>query len=388
MMPAVNDAPPGLSARRLKPIRGGTWSTLLVIAAVIAASAVMLELGARAFVYAFDWWVPDERINADAYAGAPWTRDYYREFRASGDVEWHSYVYWRRRPYVGTSIHIDKDGIRQTWTPAAAPERRIFVMGGSTVWGTGARDDQTLPSHIARELDASGDPVHVVNYGESGYVTEQSVAMLLERLRASDVPDVVVFYVGAEDVFAAYQNGRAGVPQNEANRALEFNAMQPEALGSALRVMTSGMERVNTLFHRPAPVASPSVSADVLANAIEVHACQNRKIVSGLAHQFGFTPVWFLQPVIFSKPQLTSYEQLERGRYESAREIFDRAYARLRRSDACDATPLHDLSLQFADERAPVFLDAFHISEDGNHRVARAMLPYLTRVLSDRVRHR
>jgi hypothetical protein len=146
---------------------------VLVIAAV---TMVALEAGARLVLHGSVYWMTDPRVAADGYAAAGWPHDYYREFSESGDVDWHPFVYWRRKAYSGVFINIDERGIRRTWTDPKLPARpaRVFVFGGSTVWGTGARDDYTVPSWLAQALSRDGHAVKVVNYGESGYVTRQS----------------------------------------------------------------------------------------------------------------------------------------------------------------------------------------------------------------------
>ncbi len=82
------------------PTRGSRWGSLggrsaphlLVVGAIIFGTLVALETAARLVVYGNDAWRPDYRESADGYGGAPWVAEYYKEFRASGDVDWHPYV--------------------------------------------------------------------------------------------------------------------------------------------------------------------------------------------------------------------------------------------------------------------------------------------------------
>jgi hypothetical protein len=120
---------------------------------------------------------PDWRIEADAYADRSWVTRYYEEFRASDAVRWMPYVYWRRGPYRGRYINVDSSGIRHTLEPtagasAAGSPVKIFMFGGSALWGTGARDE-FIPSILVRELASKGLPAEVINFGESGYVSTQ-----------------------------------------------------------------------------------------------------------------------------------------------------------------------------------------------------------------------
>lgn len=188
----------------------------------------VLELLARIGFGVQETWLVDSRLAADVYENQDRAEDYFREFLQSGDVEWYSYVYWRRKPYQGKYINIDNKGIRRTWNkPASSKDVKIFMFGGSTLWGTGARDEFTIPSLVSKKLQAKwGTDVQVTNYGESGYVSTQELIALMLELQRGNVPDIVVFYDGVNDTFAAFQSGVAGIPQNESNRVAVMIGLQ------------------------------------------------------------------------------------------------------------------------------------------------------------------
>lgn len=340
------------------------------------------------FVYAFEHWRADYRRDADGYGSAEWTARYYEELRESATQEWRPYVYWRRAPYAGEFINVDAEGIRRTWRPESAPGApRIFVLGGSTVWGTGARDAHTLPSELARALSEAGRPALVTNLGESGHVSGQVVASLLVALRRGEVPDLAVIYGGVEDVFSAHQNNAAGLPQNEVNRRREFNAMQPTGLRKLGALLVAGTSRASAiLLQRPQDPATREVSSDIPALARDtVNAfCTNVRAASALGQTFGFAVAAFWQPVIFTKPLLTPYEQGEAARGAAGRELFEASYAIVAGPSPCGAQPLHDVSRIFVDEPNPRFLDAMHLTEIGNREVADAMVPVVLESLTAR----
>jgi hypothetical protein len=152
----------------------------------------------------------DRRIRADTYSDSAFARAYYEEFDGRGTaIRWRSYVYRRRKPFHGKYINVDTAGLRITPapTPPAPASTRpltVFMFGGSTLWGTGARDAFAIPALVAGELRHAGLNVEVTNFGESGYVSTQSLVALLLELRAGRRPDVVVFYDGVNDTFSAY----------------------------------------------------------------------------------------------------------------------------------------------------------------------------------------
>jgi hypothetical protein len=150
---------------------------------------------------------------------------HWREFKLSRKTQYLSYGVWRRAPFTGATINIDDGGIRRT--PGAVcggGSYKVFVFGGSPIWSTGS-PDWVRSRRICRPGSRSakvGRPVCVVNFGESAYVSTQSVITLLTRLHAGDVPNLTLFYDGPNDVYAAFQSARPAVHENVGSIARIF----------------------------------------------------------------------------------------------------------------------------------------------------------------------
>jgi hypothetical protein len=89
-------------------------------------------------------------------------------------------------------------GIRATCAKTAI--LRIWVFGGSTVYGIGTPDSATTPSYLSRELDT--DPsacVEVSDLGVEGFVRNQEVILLAQQLKAGRRPDIAIFYDGINE---------------------------------------------------------------------------------------------------------------------------------------------------------------------------------------------
>ena len=92
----------------------------------------------------------DRRVLSDALKGVPWVNEYFEELDQSWYIEWHPYVYWRRKPFKGKHINIGENGLRYTENGPSVNTGtdvvEIFMFGGSTLWGHGARDEFTIAS--------------------------------------------------------------------------------------------------------------------------------------------------------------------------------------------------------------------------------------------------
>src|SRR5262245_27199169 len=159
------------------------------------------------------------------------------------------------------TINIDEDGLRRT--PGAvcrSDSYKIFAFGGSTMWGTGSPDWGTIPAYLQTAFEnLNKRPICVVNFGESAFVSTQSVITLLARLQSGDVPNVAVFYDATNDIFTAYQSGRATVHENfeSLSRKFETDRVEPPNPFTQL-FKSSGLHRVSTSLANTLTGGAPS----------------------------------------------------------------------------------------------------------------------------------
>jgi lysophospholipase L1-like esterase len=356
-----------IASRSLASIRGfwlfaGVTIVCLVVAEIVAGIGLrMLGSGPVA---------PQHRADAPPVWSA-------------GDVDvpfaWHSYVYWRFQPLATDNVVIDERGLRRTWNERSAAPQRVFVFGGSTAWGAGARDDFTIPSLVAKHLARDPElPSEVTNFGQWAYVSTQELIALLLELQRGNVPDVVVFYDGINDAFSTYQNGRAGVPENEAWRRIDF-----ESPGQALLYRVARRSRIVSLIHRIRGATfdhwappEPAALAGLAEQTIDVYA-SNLAFAEALGARFGFDVLSYWQPVIWSKQEMSPYERSiseETIRELPALDAFTReVWAQVGGHARLAANPrFRDLSRALDDAgEESMFWDWTHITEAGNERIAR-----------------
>jgi lysophospholipase L1-like esterase len=294
-------------------------------------------------------------------------------------LTWTSYSYWRRAPVSGQYVNVDANGLRRTWNPPDLSHRRIrvFMFGGSAVWGTGSRDEYTIPSQLSRMLAKSfGSRVEVVNYGEWGYVTTQELIALLKEIQRGNAPSVAIFYDGYNDIFSAFQNGAAGLPQNEMNRVREFNLLQSGprfylewVRRSSLSILLSNAA---SRLRRASDFARYSRLADdgrLIDDLLSVY-CTNVKIIKavGLAYNIRILNYW--QPSVYTKANPTTEERAVAASDPLFQRFHRSTIARLKSSPIEKSDSFRDLTGAFDGHQERVFADGVHISERGNESVA------------------
>jgi lysophospholipase L1-like esterase len=370
------------------------WSILGLTIVVLLLTEALLRMS----VAVRDRWAapvsPDPRVLNEGYGGAAWPVEHYREIERL-EERWEPYVYFRPKAFRGRTITIGDDGLRSTWQPPAVPGEpgrvvaKLLVLGGSSLWGFGARDDATIPSLLGQTLHERGWHVEIRNLAEIGYVSTQELIALLRELQAGYRPDVVLFYDGVNDTASALLEGEAGLTTNEINRRREFNLLQsPARLTQALaaklvgdsasyriaRAVRSRLGGVPSTFFPGRSEAKIPPLADRVVARYEA----NLDLVKSLGQSFRFRYLFFWQPDVFTKPKPVSLELKHAATYAWAQPMFRAVHTRIRASAQLQAdTAFQDLSAIFADSDGLIFIDYCHTTEFANRRIAA--------VLADRV---
>ena len=292
---------------------------------------------------------------------------------------------------------MNSEGLRVTWEPdslAPTGSLKVFAFGGSTMWGDGARDEFTLASCLAKEFAEAGVGAKVINYGQPGYVLTQAVLTLQDELTRGNIPDVVVFYCGINEVLASLFTGRPGTTLHESNREQEFNLLHPSRRSSLTReTLTRGAKDralgrvVRGLLRRMGPKPDPygplkqnlSKAPDVgrqLKRLVQSHAMA----VRSWGNQYGFRCFFFWQPVIYHKQQHSDYEgQLLKNDFMEA--YFAQVYDAVTQSDwNAQGAIFFDMRHVFAAEKEPMFIDLVHLGEQGNQHMATRLFQKLQEV--------
>lgn len=330
--------------------------------------------------------------------------EYFEDLARAIKIRWQPYVHWRLEPYQGKHIAIDAEGFRATWNPrapdtspetpttetkekstanAAPPE--IWTLGGSGLWGVGARDDMTVSSLLSRELSSRGVPARVKSFAVVGYVSTQEVLTLEDRLAKGGRPAVVLFYDGANDILASYFERTAGVTIIE--RMYRDNPLLVFAQRSGInRLSRFWLHQAGSSIRRAQPM--PAGEFERLVNETANVYVANVERVRRLGREYGFQSLFILQPLVFFKkdkhPDEAAAEKVDGflhiGGFEldtpgtEFRDFFIACHDRLiASSERKDAARLIDLQGVLENDKEPRFLDFCHTTEAANHKIARVV---------------
>jgi hypothetical protein len=332
---------------------------------------------------------PREKVSY--YSSQDWAEQYWHEFRLVRRQRYYPYVGWRRAPFKGRTIAIDRNGVRLTpGADCSATSFKVFTFGASEMWGTGSPDWDTIPANLQKGLEKQRPgPVCVMNFAEAAYVSTQDVIMLLMQLRSGNVPDVVLFYNIGSDVYSAYQSGRAGVQENLDQLAARFERRQKppallDLLGSTYsyaligellgKLSTANPQQEEPTASKLATYESMGIDVAELSDSIVQHYLGNYKIVSALAQQYGFKSFFFLPPrLITGNKPLTSEELDMKRRPEAYYKLFTAVYLTVERESA-KYQNFYSMVHFFDGYDSLIYIDDAHVTPIGNQLIAERML--------------
>ncbi|WP_156656455.1 hypothetical protein [Mycobacterium sp. 852002-51152_SCH6134967] len=309
-----------------------------------------------------------------------WAADWFNEFK---------YVYTHNvytpllgmvnQDHTGKYINI-VDRARKTYTADGVGEdaASVYMFGGSTMWGYGQRDLYTIPSQVARFAEKDGIPVRITNYGQVAWGIWQELALLQQLLSEGRVPDVAVFYDGANDV-AEQVEGLTTEPTypggHFVSQAVERARLRGGLAGLKDSLMAfysqhSILTRIALTSNskRASPEFTPELTHERARNAVNLYE-RAIEVIEQLARSYGFKAVFAWQPLAYST------EGGDAERYASPDEWG--VGAAFLDASKLVAPPAINLADALDGVEEPVFVDNAHTNEFGAELVARIIYPHL-----------
>jgi hypothetical protein len=125
--------------------------------------------------------------------------------------QYQPFVEFRERPRSGNYVNVDSAGFRVSsaqskWPPD--PERpAIFVFGGSTTFGYGVADDETVVSALSTVLrrDARFHEAQLYNFGRGFYWSTQEHILFSTMVLSGPKPNMAIFIDGLNEFYYSSQ---------------------------------------------------------------------------------------------------------------------------------------------------------------------------------------
>lgn len=314
------------------------------------------------------------------YAEIKWARTHFAEFDSLG-TNYVSYVGWRRAPFKGETINLVGPLAQRATVGRPDPNKpSVYFFGGSTMWGTGADDANTIPSLVAQ---IGG--FHAENFGESAWVAHQSLVLLMQLLQDGHRPNLVVFYDGVNEVLHrcrwenrprahAREDGiRAAltVTKGEKVYGLQYMAQPLIALAGVVagRISLWTRNEAQHLDRLYNCHADPSKAQDIADSLL-----QDWEMARKLVEAHGSRFIGVLQPVAYysdTKKDRLHLPDIQRKQYEAVYPLI--------RQKLSGRPGLYDFT-DVLDHPEYIYIDFCHISPNGNRYIAQKLVEVLERL--------
>ncbi len=221
-------------------------------------------------------------------------------------VAYDPFAQFREPPFAGKYVNVHEAGFRagadQGPWPPDKKEMRVFMFGGSTLFGYGVRDEDTIGSQLQHYLrDRLKRKVSVYNFGQGSYFSTQERAFWEQLLLAGQSPDLAVFVDGLNE-FCQY-NGEPAWSQamrDFVNRQSN-QWSQPWIAQTALARLAVGIR--NRLGHSPEGAAQDAgAAADLhvepgLLESVCERYLGNKRLIEATAAAYGVPCAFVWQPI-------------------------------------------------------------------------------------------
>jgi len=192
------------------------------------------------------------------------------EFARARALEFEPYTLFRVPAMTGRYLNVHPAGYRHGRRPFSWPpdpqEANVFVLGGSTAFGYGVADGETIASQLGDQL---GSPVY--NFASPNYTSVQERIRFEQLLLQGHRPRVAVFVDGFDDFIAPFYEPMMFAP-----------------------FVTAAKRR--RLFDRFLRREKPAGRMPDCAVVVDRYLT-NMRLIKAAAQQFGVHPVFVWQPV-------------------------------------------------------------------------------------------
>ena len=224
------------------------------------------------------------------------------------------YVQFKERPYRGRYVNVDGNGFRITGNQGPWPPDpnvvNIFLFGGSTAFGYGVSDEQTIASYLQEYLaNRISRDIRVYNFGRGYYFSTQERILFEQLLTSGYIPDLGLFIDGLNEFKVGVENephypgrlrafvnrgfkeikwgrGYSGIPIFRLTRIIK------ERLSTQGKNSQNGPDRLPGLDDSP----QPGFRNDKEAMGVIQTYLNNKRVIEAVSEAYGTRAVFVWQP--------------------------------------------------------------------------------------------
>jgi hypothetical protein len=315
----------------------------------------------------------ESRAQLPNYVGTDWSRDHFREIK-SIKSSYYSFYVWRQERFEGRTLNVDDEGLRRSLQQENGFDGRLGAFfGGSSMYGIGARDAETIPSFFA----GLSEGYHVRNYGTPGFVVRQSLNRFLEMYHQGERPDIVITYDGFNEV-ATRCRSDLGVDSHGQERLLRVRLgsdfHDPSAFTSLLMPVYGLVDKVTQILRFKQGITFDCDRHKSKIDRIARSLLGDWLIMKEMTERHGGLFIAVLQPAAYLSDTKLDHLNLSPQLGEQLVLVYATIREFLKQEEfATIAASVYDFT-DVLDVDEYIYVDEAHVSPNGNRYVAERMM--------------
>ena len=254
---------------------------------------------------------------------------------------------------------------------------RIFMLGGSTMFGYGSSSDQTtIPSYFLNQSVEDGLNVEVINAGVIGGYSFSETELIKKSIINLE-PDMIIVYDGWND---ALNNILVSEKEEERENGEEEKY-------SFLKLKNYQFYRTPFVIYRilvPMGTDSPLNEQEIF-KITELWSERWNEICK-IGKQNNFSTIIFIQPTVFSGEKPLTFDESKYPAIDSRKERINNVMSSLTSrlpelQNECTLTK--DLRGIFDSTHEPIFYDDGHTNDLGNQIIAKEMYQTVFHIMNN-----
>lgn len=306
------------------------------------------------------------------------------------DSQWEPFVHFKLKESNLKHHTINSNGVRKTKNFGNSNNNdtlKIFCFGGSTMFSTGARDNKTIPSEISKLLHEKFPEknIEITNFGCHAYNRSIENIQLQQQLLKNNIPNIVIFYDGVNEIISAHRNNKAGIPTIAPIKSVEKKYGRGYLNKIHQLYKTSYTNRlVKKIQSKIIKTDSNYTSNNTkLPHDIANNYISNLKLSKSLSRTYKFKVINFLQPVIYTKKPLTKSEQIMASKTTYYKQLYLDSYKLIQEDKTLkDNNTFINISNAFNKTKRTIYTDFCHTGEYGNKLIANEIFKHLRNKLT------
>jgi len=315
----------------------------------------------------------------------------FRSYRSGKLLTWedsgeNKYDPWSQ--WIPSWSFDENSGFRKTiFNPTQVDScKTIWMFGGSTMVGFTDNDSLRIPSLVSKNVQKEfpNHKIKFINWGVSGYNSQQEIRLFINLLTKFDKPDAVVFYDGGNDIATqlTYENVSAHFYWEMFDNVTSFGVFLPFAKSIYYAYMNSNIYYIYFMGKKFISYKDENKFNKIVEDASKSYF-KHTQVVSNICKSMGIKSSFILQPFLMAEKEPTNEAEksIWNSKPSSYKKFVQNYYSGIR-SSMKNLDGFFDLSYCFVNRKEQVYRDPIHLYDSARKIVSDSIYTKLKPMIS------